>query len=140
MMTLIDTLRELAAHERQNVGCVMITPADGGYHARLSIDIKLPIGADPKLPLGVTLSGFERYPDIKRILDWRVSAWDQVLEVLHDPLLSQPGELGTMQAAEKATVSMHGEVAQSEAQKHWVIVTHGPPRSSERIAWIRRSR
>lgn len=138
MQTLIEVARELSDIERTSVGSIMVTPGNNGYHVQFSIEVFLPLGQDLDLPKGVSVTGFEHYPDIERLIDWRTPAWDQVLELVNDPVLSRPEEFGRMEAAEKAIVSSAGEIASSEAQKHWVIVTHGAPRSVERKEWVAR--
>ena len=137
-MKLVDAARELDPIERSHFSSIMITAADGGYRARFVIHISMPHAESPKLPKGVSVSGIEHLPDIERVIDWRIPAWEQVLEVVNDPILSLPSELGKMQAVENSAVSEDGDVATSDSKKHWVIVTHGSPHSAERKEWLAR--
>lgn len=136
--TLLEIARGLNEIERAHVACIMVTPAEGGYFlARFSVHLFLPHGAEPELPEGVKFSGIERYADIERLISWHTPAWEQVLAVVNDPELSKPESFGRMEAAEKAIVR-EGKPSDTEAGKHWVISTHGAPRSPERMEWIGR--
>lgn len=134
---LIDVVREIEDLERSAIDAISITPGATGYDVRISVHLFLPASENPKLPDGCTMTGVQHWPDILRMIDWRVPAWDQVLEVVNDPELSKPENLGSMEAAERAIVR-NGAPSESESGKHWVIVTHGAPRSSERKEWIAR--
>jgi len=136
--TLLEAAQTLNDVERAHLASIMVTCGGGGYEARFSISLYLPHATEPDLPEGVHFAGIWRYPDIYRTLEWRIPIWDQVLELICHPALTRPEEFGSMEATEKALVLPDGAASQTEADRHWIVVTHGAPRSPERREWIER--
>jgi|SRR5579872_3698274 len=132
---LVDVARELNGMERAHVASIVVRPGEGGYLATFSVSILLPGAEDPQLPQGVQIRAIERYPDIERMIDWRTPAWDQILELIHDPALAKPEAFGSMEAVEKMAVR-NAIAGESEADVHWIITMHGAARSEERRQWI----
>jgi hypothetical protein len=125
--SLREVILALDPFERQRISSIRIAPGSGGYLATISISAMLPLGESSEhLPEGIQLLGAEGYPPIERIIDWRIDPWEQILEVIHDPYLSQSSELGNMEAAELLR----------DQGKSWIISTHGHARSAERKAWL----
>ncbi len=131
MQRLIDAVRGLDPIERERIAAIRISTANGGYEVSIQLSMQLPEASSESLPEGVAAFGWEAAPALVRQLDWKQPIWDQIMELIHDSEMAQPHNLGSMEAAEAGT-------GETEKEKHWIVTTHGAPRSAERLEWLRR--
>jgi hypothetical protein len=122
--------------QRAQITYIIVSPIPGGFGVRMSQYGMYVTGADSsELPSGVSVEMLSAPDDITAIIDWQTPAWDQILEVVHDPWLTQPEQLGTTSAAEGTYSANHGSC--SEREMVWHMTTHGRARSAERLHWIK---
>ena len=141
MPTLLAAIQGLDPFLRAHIASVRITTGPSGYKAWLSIEHWGPAPLDLKTGIesqfaGIALLGGSRHPDVELTLDWRMAIWDQILQLVHDPALSRPDELGSMEAAELSKDEPDGTVSQREARKTWIVKTHNTRK--ERNDWLAR--
>ena len=133
MSTLRDTLLALDDFQRAQITYIIVSPIPGGFGVRMSQYGMYVTGADAsELPPKISVEVLSAPDDITAIIDWRTPAWEQILEVVHDPWLTQPSQLGTLVAVE-GTYTPDPANAQ-EWDMRWHINTHGRQNSDERKA------
>jgi hypothetical protein len=119
MLSLLEAVRSLGEIEITNLSRILIAPRNGEIVATFSISANLPHAADGNLPTGVSLLGWERWPDQERVIDWRADLGTQIRE------LERAGIVGRLDTHHKGSDS-------------WAITTHAGS-DKERHAWVFRN-
>ena len=133
--TLRDALCELDEFQLARISGIHIETGTGGYQIRAILNAFLPLdpGGVSELPVGVSVSGFQRWPDIELVCAWQTDIWDQILEAIRDPWLTVPDRLGTCEAVELIPANDN-----PDSGRRWDIVPHGAANSAERKEWAAR--
>ncbi len=63
--------------------------------------------------------------------------WDQIVQLVHDPGMSTPDNLGCMRAIEMSRDEADGTVTKREALQVWTVSTHVGS-DQERQEWLAR--
>lgn len=113
-MLLAEAIQSLAKVEREHLRAISIWPERGGYAARFDFRMRLPVASESGIA-GVELSGVAAYPQIERLLDWRVPAWEQIQTAINDPQIV--AECGSANAAEWSDGA--------EKSAHWLVKFEG---------------
>lgn len=138
---LLCAIQSLDPFVRAHISTMRITTGPEGYRVVLSINHYGPVPVETKRHMegkfpGITMLGVSRHPDIEYLVDWQTPIWEQILQLIKDPEISKPEELGSMEAAERSKDEADGTVSGREAMKDWIVLTHVEPK--DRDAWVAR--